>query len=193
MSRGPDSPLATTMSRIDDLKTIEDTLWSELVRAPRERAHDWRIGVLATTDSDRADARCIVLREVDRRERWLVFYTDSRSPKVQQIASRPSGTIVLWSQPLSWQLRLAVQLEVQTAGLTVSSRWARLKMSPDAQDYLSPLPPGSVIDKPMPERGSRDYFGVVKAHIEAIDWLELHAQGHRRAQFDGSSRRWLVP
>jgi hypothetical protein len=35
---------------------------------------------------------------------------------------------------------------------------------------------------------------VLTATVEAIDWLELHAQGHRRARFAlGKSPQWLVP
>ncbi|MFO1326927.1 MAG: pyridoxamine 5'-phosphate oxidase [Rubrivivax sp.] len=181
------------MTRLEDLDAIERALWSELARAPRERAHGWRVGVLATTDGQSADARSIVLRDVSPAERTLVFYADSRSPKVRQIEAYPAGTIVLWSGALSWQLRLRVRLVVETAGLAVSSRWARLKMSPGAQDYLSPLPPGSALESPLPERGSREFFGVVTASIEAVDWLELHADGHRRAAFDADGARWLVP
>jgi pyridoxamine 5'-phosphate oxidase len=181
------------MSRLDQLDAIEAEVWSQLAQAPRDRHHGWRVGVLATTDGQAADARSIVLRDVDPGQRRLVFYADSRSPKIQQIEAFPRGTIVLWSAALSWQLRLRVQLAVETAGLAVSSRWARLKMSPGAQDYLSPLPPGSAIDTPKPERGSREFFGVVTATIEAVDWLELHAEGHRRAAFDVDGHRWLVP
>ncbi|MCA0240279.1 MAG: pyridoxamine 5'-phosphate oxidase family protein [Proteobacteria bacterium] len=182
------------MERLLDLDAIEAELWSQLERAPRERGHGWRVGVLATGDgAGGADARSVVLRDVDRARRALIFYADSRSAKVRQIAARPQGTLVLWSPALSWQLRLRVTLAVRTNGLAVSSRWARLKMTPGAQDYLSPLPPGSPIDAPLPERGSREHFGVVTAVVDAVDWLELHADGHRRAGFDGRGRRWLVP
>jgi hypothetical protein len=103
--------------------------------------------------------------------------------------------MVMWSPELGWQLRLQVELEAHTAGLEVSSRWARLKMTPGAYDYLSPLPPGSALDKPVhtPERGTREFFAIVIASVTAIDWLELHADGHRRAAFDGNGARWLVP
>lgn len=181
------------MDRLDRLDAIEAEVWLQLGRAPRERGHGWRVGVLATTDGAAADARSIVLRDVDPAQRNLVFYADSRSPKIRQIAQHPRGTIVLWSDALSWQLRLRVLLEVETSGLAVSSRWARLKMSPGAQDYLSPMPPGTAVDTPAPERGSREHFGVVSASIESLDWLELHADGHRRAAFDADGRRWLVP
>lgn len=197
------------MARLEQLEAIEQAVWSELALAPRDRSHGWRLGVLATTDGQSAQARHIVLRDIDHATRCLIFYADSRSPKVKQIESHPTGTLVLWSAVLSWQLRLTVQLSVETSGLVVSSRWARLKMSPAAQDYLSPLPPGSTIggpnnsshtsshgspnEHPLPERESRANFAVVSARIDAIDWLELHAEGHRRAAFDDQGRRWLVP
>jgi len=34
---------------------------------------------------------------------------------------------------------------------------------------------------------------VPTAQVLAIDWLELHAQGHRRAVFDESGARWVQP
>ena len=74
---------------------------------------------------------------------------------------------------------------VQTSGLAVSSRWARLKLSPAAQDYLSPLPPGAPLtaapSRPQPDRDSRSHFAVVQAQVQAMDWLELRPGGHRRA------------
>ena len=110
-----------------------------------------------------------------------------------QFQARPRATLVLWCAQLGWQLRLRLALEVETSGLAVSSRWARLKLTPAAQDYLSPLPPGTPLDQPLPERTSREHFAVVTGRIEAIDWLDLHADGQRRAAFDGQGARWLAP
>lgn len=179
--------------RLEQLEAIEAAVWQELLRAPHDKAHPWRVAVLATTDGRFADARSVVLRDADQAARRLVFYADSRSPKAGHIASHPEGTLVMWSAALSWQLRARVHLAIESSGLAVSSRWARLKMRPGAQDYLSPLPPGSPVDHPRPERGTREHFGVVTAHVLALDWLELHAEGHRRARFDERGRRWLTP
>jgi len=101
--------------------------------------------------------------------------------------------VVAWSPELGWQLRMTVRLEVETSGLAVSSRWARLKMTPAAQDYLSPLPPGSPLAHPAPERGSREHFALVTARVERIDWLDLATAGHRRAIFEASGARWVQP
>ncbi|MBU6258857.1 MAG: pyridoxamine 5'-phosphate oxidase family protein [Burkholderiales bacterium] len=181
--------------RLEDLAAIEAALWQELGRATRDKAHGWRIGVLASAGDDGADARSVVLREFDAATRELSIYTDARSPKVQQLGADPRATLVLWSAALGWQLRLKLSVRVETCGLTVSSRWALLKMTPAAHDYLSPLPPGTALPSALqpPERGTRDHFAILIARVEAVDWLELHAQGQRRACFGAGPGGWLAP
>jgi pyridoxamine 5'-phosphate oxidase len=180
--------------RLESLPAIEAAVWHELQLAPRDRQHPWRTPVLATTDGDVGDARTVVLRDVDQAQATLLVYTDARAGKVQQVAKHPQGTLVLWSQPLSWQLRIRVQIDVVNDGLELSSRWAQLKLQPAAQDYLSALAPGSALDSALGARGDRAHFAVLEARVLSIDWLELHAQGHRRARFgNGATARWLQP
>ena len=111
---------------LQQLDEIEDRIWSELEscvalrprrREPdaRELGHEWRVAVLATLADGHADARSIVLREVDPPERRLIFYTDARSPKVGQIQASPSGTLIFYRRELGWQLRMQVRLAVETA------------------------------------------------------------------------------
>jgi pyridoxamine 5'-phosphate oxidase len=179
--------------RLEDLAQIEAAIWRELAACVHDKGHAWRVGVLATTDGDSADARSVVLREWHAGPRTLLLFTDARSPKVQQIEAHPQGTLVLWCARRGWQLRLRVRLAVETAGLRVSSHWARLKMSPAAQDYMSPLPPGSPLLNAVQTRESRGHFAVLAAEVLVVDWLELHAQGHRRALFDAEGGRWVSP
>ena len=181
------------MARSESLPEIDAALWRELAGAVRDKAHAWRTPVLATCNGDAADARIVVLRDVDAQGRTLLFFTDARSAKARQVAAHPAGMLVMWSPSLGWQLRLRVALTLETEGLRVASRWARLKLTPAAQDYLSPLAPGSTLGSPEPVRDSRGHFGVLAARVQSIDWLELHAQGHRRALFDAAGSRWISP
>ena len=184
-------------ARIEDLSILQTAIWQELERALTERQHSWRYPVLASVDAaGAADARTIVLRDVEAAHQRLAFYSDSRSPKVQQLCADPRATLVVWSPTLSWQLRMSVTVEALDNGLDVSSRWARLKLSPAAQDYLSPLPPGTPIEPWQVAdrvRGTREHFCVLWATVKGIDWLELHGDGHRRARFDADGARWLTP
>ena len=180
--------------RLESLQAIEAELWRELQSAPRNKQHPWRAPVLATTDGQVADARTVILREVNAEQATLLMYSDARAGKVVQIAAHPHGTIVMWSPALGWQLRLRVHLHTVTDGLLLSSRWAQLKLSPAANDYLSSQPPGDVIDHALSARGERAYFALLEARVLSIDWLELHAQGHRRARFGNDATPcWLQP
>jgi pyridoxamine 5'-phosphate oxidase len=193
-------------TRLQELDEIETSIWSELERsvAARPRAepgernvdeppHEWRVAVLATVDDGQADARSLVLREVDAAERRLVFYTDARSPKVRQIEQSPQGTLIFYSRKLGQQLRMQVRLNVETTGLAVSSRWARLQTSAGARDYQSVAAPGRPLDAPLSELGVRGHFAMIEAMAETVDWMELHPEGHRRALLGGPESRWLQP
>ena len=182
--------------RLQSLQDIEAAIWRELLQAINGRGHAWRTAVLATLDGDSADARSVVLREVDVAQRTLLIYTDARSPKVHQAAAHPQGTLVLWSDALRWQLRLRVALSLQTSGPDVEQRWARLKLTAAAQDYMSALPPGAArpsLESELQGQQGTAHFAVLTAHVQSADWLELHAQGHRRALFSAAGAAWLTP
>jgi hypothetical protein len=197
--------------RLATLDELDAAIWRELSAAAADREHEWREVVLATTDGEVGDARTVVLREVEPEAHLLRIYTDERSGKVLQLRHRPQGTLLAWSRQRSWQLRCRVSLSLLTSGLAVSSRWARIRLSPSARDYLSPLPPGTpvaqapsadAVDRPLgsplrsPVRDTpveRGAFAVIEAQVLSWDWLELHPQGHRRARFDATGGRWLQP
>jgi pyridoxamine 5'-phosphate oxidase len=181
--------------RLGSLEAIQAELWQQLVAAATtDRNHPWRSPVLATVEGELADARTVILREADAPERRLRVYSDVRAAKVAQARQHPQGTLVMWSPALAWQLRCRVHLSVETEGLAVASRWARVKLSLAAQDYLSPVPPGADVDAATaPPSESRAYFAVVTAQVLSIDWLELHERGHRRARFEHGTGRWLQP
>lgn len=181
-------------ARIESLPAIESAVWRELQAAPRDKQHPWRVPVLATTDGEAGDARTVILREVNPEQSTLLMYTDARAGKVAQVAAHPLGTLVLWSPALGWQLRIRVHLQTVTDGLELSSRWARLKLSPAANDYLSSQAPGDLLGNTISARGERAHFALLEARVLSIDWLELHAQGHRRARFGNhATAHWLQP
>jgi pyridoxamine 5'-phosphate oxidase len=183
-------------TRLASLEAIAAEVWVQLSAALHHRAHAWRTPVLATTDGHAAEARTVILREVEPLTQTLRFFSDGRSPKVAQMLSHPAGSLVMWSPVLAWQLRCRVHLVLEDDGLAVSSRWARVKLSPTAQDYLSPQAPGMPLQAsaaPSHDAVARTHFVVINARVQAIDWLELHPDGHRRAVFEGTTARWVQP
>jgi len=66
---------------------IREQIWRELARASQDRHHAWRTPVLATVGGGGfANARVVLLREVDVAHQTLRVYTDARSPKVREIS-----------------------------------------------------------------------------------------------------------
>ena len=181
--------------RLATLTEIEAALWHELTRAVHDKHHEWRTLVLATiggtANQPSPDARNVVLREVNASAKQLTIYTDSRAEKSQQIAAHPTGTVVMWSRRLGWQLRCRVRLSLQTSGPAVASRWESVKLSPAAQDYLSPLAPGMPLTESAIAPATQHHFAVITASVTSIDWLELHREGHRRAVFGDQPPAWL--
>ena len=169
-------------------------VWAELQRATADRHHDWRTPVLATVDPQGApQARTVVLRSADAGSGQLVFFTDSRSPKVAELQANPAAALVFWSRRLQWQLRVGVRAVVQTEGPQVDAAWARVGQSAAAGDYLSAQAPGSVVDAATTSGTAQHHFAVVTAQVEHWDWLELSRDGHRRARLVDRGVEWLVP
>ncbi len=184
--------------RLSTLEDVEAAVWDELQRCVRARGHAWRTCVLASMAPDQdgqpvADARLVVLREADTVARQLRIYTDSRARKVSQLRSNPVATLVMWSAELGWQLRCSVVCSVEDDGLAVSSRWTQIRLSPGAQDYLSPTAPGTPLAGHTPAAAQREHFALITATITCIDWMELNADGHRRAVFGDGHARWVQP
>lgn len=183
------------MARIESLGLLRRACWHELERATLEREHGWRTLALATLDRDRPDARMVILRELDVHAQCLRFYTDARSRKAVQIGVQPHGTLLAWCPRLSWQVRLQVRLRVDTEESSIQPRWSRLRLTPSSQDYMSPLAPGSPLTPGhiLGKEGRQAHFAVVHAEVDSMDWLELHADGHRRACFDAQGEHWVQP
>jgi hypothetical protein len=189
-------PLARAPRAPSELERIEEQIWDELSDAAAQPGHAWRQMVLATVNlAGLPEARTVVLRDVQVNAREIVFYTDARSPKVDGLRLKPQASFVFWSPELGWQLRVSASCQVETGGLAVLSRWAKLKMTPAAQDYLAPTAPGSrLTSETLSERSTRAHFAVVTAQVQRLDWLELRREGHRRAAFEaGRPPEWLQP
>lgn len=206
----------TSLSFPADLHSLCESLWRELSRAVADKHHAWRTPVLGTvgTASEVAapEARTVVLREVKAEARQLFIYTDTRSPKVAQVAANPNVTLLFWSPQKHWQLRVTAHMTLLQDPAAVAQRWQRVSNSPAAGDYLSTLAPGQAIDATPPapqvtmspaapagavpaQHSQAPHFSVLVATATHFDWLELARGGHRRAGFDlvNGTSNWLVP
>lgn len=173
-------------------------IWKELGRASQDRHHAWRTPVLATATPDGSvNARTVVLRGVNLTANEVLVYTDQRSSKVAELAFKPGGMFVFWSERLGWQLRMKVHITTLTTGTEVEERWKRIKESASANDYIHPTAPGSPLSSGAEASpalpSTKNHFTVLVAKITEMDWLELASGGHRRARMTSDTWEWLTP
>ena len=127
-------------------ENLVSRVWQELSRASNDRHHAWRRPAFATLGVNGfPQVRTIVLRHADQTRSTLRAYTDSRSPKCQEILKCNQAQLVFWSERLRWQLRVSVRASVYHEGEVVEKAWASVSQSHASKDYLAKQAPGSAI------------------------------------------------
>jgi len=197
----------------DDLRRILEESWTELSRGADDRHHGFHVPTLCTTGLDGAPSpRTVVLRRALAASDELHCHTDTRSPKVGEIARDPRVAWHFYASDLKLQLRIAAIAAFHSEGPRADEGWSRSALS-SRRCYLAPRAPGAECDGPSPNLPAalldrrpteeetvpaRANFGVIVSRVKRIDWLFLGSTGHRRARFtqaeDGSwNGSWLEP
>ncbi len=194
------------------LTTIFATCWDLLEAAAAGNGTGWRLPVLATQSSQGIQQRTIVLRTVLRPRNSLLFHTDVRSAKIEQLQADANASLLFYDSQLEVQLQVRGVATIHTNDETADQLWeantpASLKM------YLAPLAPGTTTKGPdcnlpdsmrgrLPERSEilpgRDHFAAVKFTVQSIEWLRLSRNGNLRAVlFCSNGNRdhseWMTP
>lgn len=166
-------------------------VWQELIRATNDRHHHWRTPALSSIGLDgNPQVRTIVLRHANPTLWTLDAFTDSRSPKYNELVKHGRAQLVFWSTRLRWQLRVSVNVSVHTKGDLVETAWARMRQSKESKDYLGNQASGGAIisnevnELCTPHAPNNHYLAVLSFQVISMDWLELGKDMHRRAQIN---------
>jgi hypothetical protein len=186
-------------------RALEESLaeaFRRLSRGVADRRSAFHTPTLATIGADGApQARTVVLRGFEAASRTLRMHTDGRSAKAADLARDPRCALHLYDPGAKLQLRLAGHATLHAEDAVAEQAWA------DSRDFsrmcyaIEPAP-GTPIAAPPPAPrdalGGRAAFRVILLRFDRLEWLELAAEGHRRARFawggDGTVEScWLVP
>lgn len=208
----PIFPLPPDLTTTQALGSIQSQCWSFLDAAARGNEAGWRLPVLATSTLKGFRQRTIVLRNVQPDRAALLFHTDRRSPKVEQIEANPNVALLFYDHDLAAQLQVEGSATIHQSDDIASMIWdegtpASLKM------YCAPLVPGTVcptaefntpltLQGRIPERSEiisgRATFCVIEVVVDTVEWLRLSRDGNLRARYIYKSGRlqtaeWLAP
>lgn len=192
------------------LAECEHDCWRRLKASIRRKKDRFKTMTLATCTAKCADARMVVLRQVDATRKYVWFYTDARAEKVMQLEAFPMATLLFWDDKLQCQLRLTVETRLHTDDYVADDHWKKLWVG-GRKSYLSEPTPGSELAEPYPgfpehlgadlpseeeAEAGRKNFAVIECRVLAMEYLQLSRSGQTRARFQyepESRMTWLAP
>jgi hypothetical protein len=211
-------PVAPTSLPNDPPHTLSDLerdSWQQLVSAPKQESDqsagpNFKTLTVATNTADGADARTVVLRQVDSVRRYIWFHTDARASKVMQLEAFPNATLLFWDEKSQVQLRLTAETRLHTDDYIADEQWKNLWVG-GRKTYLSERVPGSEQPDPYPgfpvelgenlpteadSEAGRKNFAVIECRVLSMEYLHLSRGGQTRARFQYEPERkttWLAP
>lgn len=194
----------------DTLINLEHASWHQLASGAKEDKDGFRTMTLATCTSKGADARTVVLRQVNPTHKYVWFFTDARSEKVLQLEAFPTATLLFWDAERQVQLSLTIEARLHTDDYIADEHWKTLGLS-SRKSYLSEKIPGSEQPHPYPgfpeqlgenlpteaeSEAGRKNFAAIECRVLGMEYLHLSRSGQTRAFFQyepESKMMWLAP
>jgi pyridoxamine 5'-phosphate oxidase len=195
----------------DTLDGVLSEVWTMLKRGVTHSNDPFHWPVLGTTGKEGCNLRTVILRQFILPDRILVYCSDARATKAQDIGHDSTVSWLFYHPEKKVQLRISGQAKCHRDDQFADDQWAATKIT-SRLDYSTSHAPGTPVDKPssglpgyllekiptlLDSERSRKNFMAISCRIDSIDWLRLGALGHRRARFDwdekGLSATWLIP
>lgn len=170
---------------------------TELFRTETDRQHPFGTFALATY-STFPEIRTVVLRKVYE-DLSILFFTDTRSPKVQQIQAHEQVSALFYHPHLRLQLRIKGKgVLLNPEGAEYLQFLDRIKSSRSVKDYTTAHAPGSVLEEPGASLFKEAiHFTAVKIEPLELDILQLGDVGHTRMLYRQKNAQWeafpLIP
>ena len=191
---------------------ILSRIWKSLTLGAKDRRHAFHNPVFGTLGIDgRPKLRTVILRRYLNDERKLVFHTDIRARKIDQIKAEPNIEWLFYDAKNKLQLRVEATANVLMDGELYETQWENTQLlsrrcymgekpSGVSQKATSGMPEEIIKKQPELEESEvgKQNFAVVTTRINSIDCLELDFLGNRRSFFFWNESgeletKWLTP
>ena len=180
------------------MKDVFVWIHDELNNALKVQNHPFRFFTLGTTNlKGFPSLRTVVLRDIDK-ELNISIYTDSRSPKIEQIQNQHI-TSSLFYDPINFvQLRIDGTTEIIANTEQTEKLWLNMPEK-SKKDYTTIHPPSK--EKPSQEPivffTDKNFFSILKIKPCTIEYLKLGRSNHTRILFKKEKEDWkstlLIP
>jgi 3-hydroxyisobutyrate dehydrogenase len=204
------NPNSININGIDyTIEDLEKDCWHRLLNGALRSKDPFHTASVATWTGTDISLRTMVLRKAKPQDQTLIFHTDTRSPKCQQLKQYPSLSILFYDAVARIQIRVKGIATLHHDDDLANDAWQQTALH-SRRSYLTTAAPSTPTIFPtsgLPEtfeltdltetasEAGKPNFGVIVLQVESMDWLWLHHAGHRRAFFDYHSKlfSWLIP
>ena len=184
------------MKNFQKLDDFLDFGWAQIYRGKVDKKSPARHPTFVTSSADGfPNARTLVMRNSDRKNNQIEFYTDTASSKMLILKRNPRSGIHIWLPKVKLQIQMDVVVEVKVGEITIPN-WRNVPTNSRAAYGTIPIP-GSVIESPFSYDHAPDQkrFAVLVCEIQSIQLLLL-GDKHIRAYYKNTNNwqgEWLSP
>lgn len=170
---------------------------NELINGSVKRGHPFKYFSLGTLSGQIPQQRTVVLRKVQPNLK-LLFYTDKRSAKVQQIETNNTVSALFYHPKKMVQIQIEGKADIKENPEMLRKIWKSIPEK-SKRDYTSILPPGVETEHPdnLEYLTENNHFCMVEIQPYRIEYLKLKQPHHLRVKFIKSGKDWngsyLIP
>lgn len=195
-----------------NLESLQKDCWNRLLNGSLRYKDAFHNMVVGNVNEHGVNLRTVVLRKVWATKKQLVFNTDTRCGKWQDLQQQNKVSFLFYDASANLQIRLSGTATLHQADSIADEAWADTKLG-SRKVYMATPGPSTIISLPASglsatletsdptleeSNEGRKNFGVIVSTINWMEWLWLSSKGHRRAVFtnnpDGSfSQNWMIP
>jgi hypothetical protein len=176
-----------------ELQVIFAKIWQSFETGVNETDSAWRAPVIGTIGSTTAELRMVVLRQADKNARLLVFHTDKRSQKANQLNQSSQVAWLFFDPASAIQIRVTSIASMHNDDEVTRQLWNKVPHHA-RQIYADPQAPGTELNaKRAGLLNDQEAFGnflSVHCQVTDLDWLHIRTDGHLRAQFRWDGQAW---
>jgi pyridoxamine 5'-phosphate oxidase len=195
------------------LTEILNDCWQQLSAGVKSSKHPFHHAVIGTINEGFADTRTVILRKVIAEKQCLIFHSDARSPKINQLKKNNKVSWLFYDEPSRIQIRIKAEALIHHQNEVALERWNASRLE-SRRCYLANPAPSSISEiatdglpknltvKDLTEENVAcgfDNFVVVETKVLELEWLFLNHAAHKRANFsyhpktNKINQHWLIP
>ena len=171
-----------------DLSDAEKRIWDLLSQGVVNKRTKFHCPTLSTSKKKKINSRTVILRKVNKIEKILLFYSDKRAKKIDDIKENKNVVVHVYENRYNLQIQLFGKAFSDFNSKHTRNVWETLN-GYSKKNYMSKNNPGSYlvganeVKYYKDENNGYKNFVIISIKIDRIECLQLSREGNQRADF----------